>query len=239
MCWVWTLFFFLQLAQTPDSVSGRYFLCVRLYVCLLQQNKGGGFHSATVKNFPTCPLHCGCQPTNQRHAASRQRGFDANLRTSNNHYCWFACLPGTVKKQNGAVPHAAHNMAALSGDGALLGNVKKREKTPSLAHTHTQKKQKRRKNHGRICDPGKRMLFSICQRFNRQNCWEWREMRRRCDVESEFICTPRKREHIVLTISAFNQSIFQTRRFTILPTRRISSTVDALNSRIKPVENPV
>lgn len=52
-----------------------------------------------VKNFPTCPLHCGCQPTNQRHAASRQRGFDANLQTSNNHYWRFPCLLGTMQNK--------------------------------------------------------------------------------------------------------------------------------------------
>lgn len=32
------------------------------------------------KNFPTCPPHCGCQPTNQRTLRSRQRGVDANLQ---------------------------------------------------------------------------------------------------------------------------------------------------------------
>lgn len=38
------------------------------------------------KNFPMCPLQCRCQPTNQRHSETRQRGFDANLGATGNHY---------------------------------------------------------------------------------------------------------------------------------------------------------
>lgn len=54
-----------------------------------------------------CPLQCGCQPTNQRHSATRQRGSDANLGATGNHYWHQAhCLPFfspllALDKQNG------------------------------------------------------------------------------------------------------------------------------------------
>lgn len=93
------------LAFCTNSTFGwgqsRLLLSLCLIVCLFvscscSRTKASASILPQSKNFPTCPLHCGCQPTNQRHAASRQRGFDANLQTSNNHYWWFACLPGTV-----------------------------------------------------------------------------------------------------------------------------------------------
>lgn len=93
------------LALCTNSTFGRgqsrLLLSLCLIVCLFvscscSRTKASASILPQSKNFPTCPLHCGCQPTNQRHAASRQRGFDANLQTSNNHYWWFACLPGTV-----------------------------------------------------------------------------------------------------------------------------------------------
>lgn len=93
------------LALCTNSTFGRgqnrlllsLFLIVCLFVsCSCSRTKASASILPQSKNFPMCPLHCGCQPTNQRHAASRQRGFDANLQTSNNHYWWFACLPGTV-----------------------------------------------------------------------------------------------------------------------------------------------
>lgn len=70
-------------------------------------NKYSSFHSVIVKNFPMCPLQCGCQPTNQRHSATRQRGSDANLGATGNHYWHQAhCLPFfspllALDKQNG------------------------------------------------------------------------------------------------------------------------------------------
>lgn len=64
------------------------------YLGSVAANKYCSFHSLIVKNFPMCPLQCGCQPTNQRHSASRQRGSDANLGATGNHYWHQAhCLP--------------------------------------------------------------------------------------------------------------------------------------------------
>lgn len=71
--------------QNPLLLSLCLIVC--LFVsCSCSRTKASASILPQSKNFPTCPLHCGCQPTNQRHAASRQRGFDANLQTSNNHY---------------------------------------------------------------------------------------------------------------------------------------------------------
>lgn len=120
------------------------------------------------KNFPMCPLHCGCQPTNQRHAASRQRGFDANRQTSNNHYWWFACLPGTV--QNKMAPRRTPpQYGCIVWRWALPGKVR-REKMLSLANA------KKESEHEYLCDPGKRMLFCVCQGFDRQKCRGQHEM---------------------------------------------------------------
>lgn len=64
------------------------------YLGSVAANKYCSFHSPIVKNFPMCPLQCGCQPTNQRHSATRQRGSDANLGATGNHYWHQAhCLP--------------------------------------------------------------------------------------------------------------------------------------------------
>lgn len=71
----------------PSRLLAPLCLIVCLFVsCSCSRTKAAASILPLSKNFPTCPLHCGCQPTNQRHAASRQRGFDANLQTSNNHY---------------------------------------------------------------------------------------------------------------------------------------------------------
>lgn len=85
--------FFLNLSQSffkPLRGKGKGFLLAKL--CCSRRARS--FHSGIVKNFPVCPLQCGCQPTNQRHSAARQRGSDANLGATGNHY-WHQtqCLP--------------------------------------------------------------------------------------------------------------------------------------------------
>lgn len=88
--------FFLNLSQSffkpfgGGGRKGKVFLLAKL--CC--SRRAHSFHSGIVKNFPVCPLQCGCQPTNQRHSAARQRGSDANLGATGNHY-WHQtqCLP--------------------------------------------------------------------------------------------------------------------------------------------------
>ena len=85
------------------SLVVSLYLIVCLFVSFSCHRTKAAASILPVKNFPTCPLHCGCQPTNQRHAASRQRGYDANLQTSNSHYWRFPCLSWHDAKQNGAM----------------------------------------------------------------------------------------------------------------------------------------
>lgn len=60
-----------------------------------------------------CPLQCGCQPTNQRHSATRQRGSDANLGATGNHYWHQAhCLPFFPLSW-----HSTNKMAVLVATG--------------------------------------------------------------------------------------------------------------------------
>lgn len=106
--------------------------------CSCSRTKAAASILPLSKNFPTCPLHCGCQPTNQRHAASRQRGFDANLQTSNNHHWWFACLPGT--EQNKMAPHhTLPQYGCIVWRWALLGLLEEKGK-----RRFSQQKRKKR-----------------------------------------------------------------------------------------------
>lgn len=97
--------FFKPLGGGVGGRKGKVFLLAKL--CC--SRRAHSFHSEIVKNFPVCPLQCGCQPTNHRHSAARQRGSDANLGATGNHY-WHQtqCLPFfflpprlALHKQNG------------------------------------------------------------------------------------------------------------------------------------------
>lgn len=97
-------FFFIAIVRASKTSTRRRDL---YYLGSVAANKYCSFHSLIVKNFPMCPLQCGCQPTNQRHSATRQRGSDANLGATGNHYWHQAhCLPFfspllALDKQNG------------------------------------------------------------------------------------------------------------------------------------------
>lgn len=162
-------FFFVRTNTRFCSSRSRLLVSLCLIVCLFvscscSRTKAAASILPLSKNFPTCPLHCGCQPTNQRHAASRQRGFDANLQTSNNHYWWFACLPGTV--QNKMAPHRTlPQYGCIVWRWALLGNLKKRKR-----RFRSQKTKKEEKKHARLCDPAEEFYF-VFAKVSTQKIW--------------------------------------------------------------------
>lgn len=89
--WFLIIFLLLAIVRTSKTSTRRRDL---YYLGSVAANNYCSFHSLIVKNFPMCPLQCGCQPTNQRHSATRQRGSDANLGATGNHYWHQAhCLP--------------------------------------------------------------------------------------------------------------------------------------------------
>lgn len=109
------------------------FLCVRLHVCLFraiaaEQRRQPPFCHCQ-KTFPVCPLHCGCQPTNQRHAAGRQRGSDANLQNLRQPPLVICLPPWHGAKQNGATPHATTIWLHCVEVGTSWGTMTRRKKT--------------------------------------------------------------------------------------------------------------